>query len=110
MPRNFIELFRTRKTNDSVSLALCYAGKESCLPGHFFGPASRAHYLIHFILNGKGQFVAHSNVYNLGSNQLFIIKPVKPLITLQMKKSPGNISGLLLWDQTLPQFSKMHVC
>ena len=75
MPRNFIELFRTRKTNDSVSLALCYAGKESCLPGHFFGPASRAHYLIHFILNGKGQFVAHSNVYNLGSNQLFIIKP-----------------------------------
>ena len=75
MPRNFIELFRTRKTNDSVSLALCYAGKESCLPGHFFGPASRAHYLIHFILNGKGQFVAHSNVYKLGSNQLFILKP-----------------------------------
>ncbi len=75
MPRNFIELFRTRKANDSVSLVLCYAGKEYCLPGHFFGPASRAHYLIHFVLQGKGQFIINGNTYNLVANQLFVIKP-----------------------------------
>lgn len=75
MPRNYIELFRTRTTNISTALTLCYAGKESCRPQHAFGPAARVHYLIHFVLRGKGRFTSKGTVYPLEKNQLFVIKP-----------------------------------
>ena len=33
---------------------LSYSGYAQCEPLHCYGPASRPHYLIHFVLKGKG--------------------------------------------------------
>lgn len=78
MSREFIELFRSNNATTSSSVTLCYAGKESCKPGHRFGPAARAHYLIHFVLRGKGKFTTNRVVYPVHANQLFLIKPGEP--------------------------------
>lgn len=75
MARNYIELYRTRNPNNSASMLLTYAGHEACKPGHHFGPAVRMHYLIHFIIKGKGSFTSAGNTYTLSKNQLFLIKP-----------------------------------
>ena len=50
--RETIRLLTESQTR--IALRLYYSGSESCAPGHFFGPAVRTHYLIHFIRSGKG--------------------------------------------------------
>ena len=73
--RDWVEYFRTPNSSKSSSLVLYYAGREKCLPGHQFGPAVRAQYLLHFILSGKGTFHSGNHTYSLSKNQAFMIKP-----------------------------------
>lgn len=75
MQRDWVEFFRAPNTSKSSSLVLYYAGREKCLPGHQFGPAVRAQYLLHFILSGKGTFQTGKKEYALSKNQAFMIKP-----------------------------------
>lgn len=42
---------------------------------HSFGPASKPHYLIHYILNGKGIFRFHDKEYRLEAGYGFLIQP-----------------------------------
>lgn len=50
-------------------------GYESCVPGHYFGPARREYYLIHIIEEGEGIFKSKEIKYNLKAGQFFIIYP-----------------------------------
>jgi len=50
-------------------------GTERCKPGHFFGPAVRDYYLIHYIVDGKGIFQVGNTTYNLSKGQGFLICP-----------------------------------
>lgn len=42
---------------------------------HSFGPASKPHYLIHYVLNGKGIFRFHDKEYCLEAGYGFLIQP-----------------------------------
>lgn len=57
------------------SVSIYYCGREKCKPGHYFGPAVRPHYLIHFILNGKGIYQAGDKVYPVSKGEAFLILP-----------------------------------
>ncbi len=50
-------------------------GTQVCKPGHAFGPATRTHWLLHFIRAGKGVFKRASNSYSLSAGQCFVIRP-----------------------------------
>lgn len=50
-------------------------GYQSCTSGHTFGPAVRTHYLVHYVLEGKGQFTKAGQVYDLQKGDVFIICP-----------------------------------
>jgi AraC-like DNA-binding protein len=56
-------------------LTLYHCGYEPCKPSHSFGPAVRPHYLIHYILNGKGQYHVYGQVYHLKKGDAFLITP-----------------------------------
>lgn len=63
-----------------VDLGLYQFGRESCTPGHLFGPARRNHYLFHYIIRGRG--VLHSddmhggtNTFSLHGGEGFLIFP-----------------------------------
>lgn len=94
MVRNYIELYRTRNLNNSASMILWYAGQEACRPGHFFGPAVRMHYLIHFIHSGKGYFTYNKKTYTLSQNQLFLIKPGETSFYIADEKDPWEYSWI----------------
>lgn len=52
-----------------------YCGEEKCKPEHFFGPAIRPHYLMHFILNGRGIYQVGNKVYQVKKGEAFLILP-----------------------------------
>jgi AraC-like DNA-binding protein len=57
------------------TLNIYYCGSEKCKAGHFFGPAIRPHYLIHFIRNGKGIYQVGNKTYQLNKGEAFLIMP-----------------------------------
>lgn len=59
----------------SRALTLYYSGSEVCAPSHSFGPAIRQHYLLHYILNGKGKYYVNNKCYELKIGEGFLIFP-----------------------------------
>lgn len=85
---NRMEYFRNVNCRGISSLIIFFAGRESCLPGHHFGPAVRAQYLLHFIIKGKGRFSVNNNTYTLSENQVFLIQPNIPTYYTANSESP----------------------
>jgi len=50
-------------------------GYESCAPGHFFGPAVRTHWLLHYVVSGFGTFQRDGTVHQVGPGKIFVIPP-----------------------------------
>lgn len=50
-------------------------GIEDCKGGHYWGPAIRDHYIIHYILGGRGIFTVGGTIHVLGKNDGFLICP-----------------------------------
>lgn len=61
----------------NIDLNLFYCGEEDCESDHFWGPSVRDHYLIHYIVRGKGIFQYDGKVYELSQGQGFLISPYK---------------------------------
>ncbi len=53
----------------------CELGWEQCKPNHSFGPTIRAHYLIHYVISGKGVFYLGDKPYPVEAGEVFIITP-----------------------------------
>ena len=73
-------LFYVFPNENFVDLGLYQFGKEQCEPAHSFGPASRNHYLFHFVLSGTGKLMAdnakgETQTYQIKSGQGFMIFP-----------------------------------
>lgn len=58
-----------------VDLSIYQYGSERCEPMHMFGPAIRQHYLLHYVIEGKGHFATDEKHYNLTAGQAFLICP-----------------------------------
>ena len=63
------------RSKQHAELHLTQFGIEECIPGHFFGPAVRDHYLLHYVLSGEGIFEVGGNRYPLRKGQGFLISP-----------------------------------
>ncbi len=50
-------------------------GWEECTPGHSFGPAIRPYYLLHYVLEGEGEFIREDGHYAVKKDDMFIIRP-----------------------------------
>ncbi len=68
--------FKLEFENDKQgSLYLNICGCSQTEPLHSFGPASKPHFLIHYILSGKGIFRSHDTEYRLEAGHGFLIEP-----------------------------------
>lgn len=65
VPRNF----------HHTELYIIHYGSQICSPGHYYGPAVRDHYLLHYILDGQGIFKTAEQTYELNAGQAFLIYP-----------------------------------
>ncbi len=63
-----------------VDLNLYQYGWQRCTPSHAYGPATRLHYLFHYVISGTGTLYAddssgHTSIYPVKSGQGFLIFP-----------------------------------
>ena len=64
-----------QKLLDNASLAIFNCGLQNCSPNHSWGPGIRDHYLIHFVISGKGSYICGGKTFHLKAGDLFLIKP-----------------------------------
>lgn len=57
------------------SLDIYYTGSEKCEKSHSFGPAVRPHYLLHFVIKGKGIYYVGDKKIAIKTGEGFLIKP-----------------------------------
>lgn len=65
------------ETYEQSELSVYFCGKDQCTPGLFWGPSVRPHYLIHFVLNGKGIYQHKGITYSLKKGDAFLIRPME---------------------------------
>ena len=58
---------------------------QSCERGYTWGPGVRDHYLIHYVVDGKGTYTVNNTVYELRAGDIFLAKPSQ-LITYSADK------------------------
>jgi len=67
--------FSENNNRDFNDMYLCYCGLEECQPLHYFGPAIRPNYLLHYVLDGKGYYYVDDKKYTVNKNEGFLISP-----------------------------------
>lgn len=73
-------VFHIFPSNNFIDLGMYQMGSEQCVPGHSFGPASRNHFLFHYVLSGKGVLMGPDNRgveqhYSLKADEGFLLMP-----------------------------------
>lgn len=89
-----------------IDLGIYQFGWEKCTPAHAFGPASRLHYLFHYVLSGTGTLMAddsHGNTqtYQLKSGEGFMIFPGQITTYIADKDCP--------WEYVWIEFDGLRV-
>ena len=72
MEKAYKLLFNTEESDD---LYVYCCGLSQTEPGHSFGPALKPHFMIHYVLSGKGSFSIGGKRYPLNEKYGFLIVP-----------------------------------
>lgn len=79
MRENYFKLSFKDKTRESLTMAVYNCGSQKCTSSYSWGEGVRDHYLIHYVLSGKGYYKTPQRTYALGPGDLFIVYPQTPI-------------------------------
>ncbi|WP_241201810.1 AraC family ligand binding domain-containing protein, partial [Leuconostoc mesenteroides] len=57
------------------SIFFDFSGVSKTFSGHASGPLKRSHYLLHFVLEGQGNYFTMNHKYTLKAGDFFLIRP-----------------------------------
>ena len=89
-----------------VDLGLYQFGWEKCKPSHVFGPASRNHYLFHYVLSGAGTLWAENSQKQ---NQIFQIKSHQGFMIFPNQVTTYIADDKLPWEYIWLEFDGLRV-
>lgn len=61
--------------NECTDISIYEIGCQKCPPLYHFGPTIREHYVLHYVLDGKGTLDLNDHKYMISGHQGFIIPP-----------------------------------
>ena len=76
-----------------MSLSVNQFGIEQTAPSHRYGPHVRDHYLIHYVLSGKGTLKAEGLTHRIGAGEAFVIFPGQVTTYQADAVTPGITGG-----------------
>ncbi|WP_026489539.1 AraC family transcriptional regulator [Butyrivibrio sp. XBB1001] len=85
MEKAYKLLFNTEESDD---LYVYCCGLSQTEPGHSFGPALKPHFMIHYVLSGKGSFSIGGKRYPLTEKYGFLIVPDELAYYVADEKDP----------------------
>jgi len=99
-------IFSIFPNENFIDLCLYQYGWEKCAPSHSFGPASRNHYLFHYVISGTGTLMADNSHkvtqnYQLKPRQGFMIFPGQTNMYVASKETP--------WEYIWLEFDGLRV-
>lgn len=87
MTDNFKYSFKAGE-HAELSLMVYNVGFQKCPPGYGWGPGVRDHYLLHYIVSGKGCYQTEGETYQIGAGQAFLSYPDQPIYYCADKNDP----------------------
>jgi len=87
MSDNFKYSFKVGE-HAELSLVVYNVGFQKCPPGYGWGPGVRDHYLLHYIVSGKGNYTAGDRSFKIGAGQAFLSYPDTPIYYCADKDDP----------------------
>lgn len=112
-------IFMEFPMEENVDLSLNVFGHSVTAPLHKVGPSVKSFYLIHFILDGEGDFSTQNRHYHLKKGQGFLIEPDTPVTYISDAEKPwtyiwvgfsGNEAEKLLHAMNLTQDTPIFSC
>jgi AraC-like DNA-binding protein len=79
MKMSFVTARFSAQNVPSYSLSVFQCGWQRCHSSHVAGIGVREHYVLHYIIAGKGSFHCGGQVYPLGPNEGFLIMPYEKI-------------------------------
>ena len=67
------EIFIENKALKDINPRAC--GESQCMSSHSWGPKTRAYYLLHYVMSGKGVYYVLNKSYEVNAGQIFVIFP-----------------------------------
>ncbi len=71
-----------------VSLSVYNVGYQKCEPLYQWGPGVRNHYLIHYIISGKGSYTVNHETHILSAGDIFLIYPNTEITYMADQEDP----------------------
>ena len=100
MPHHYKNSYKVTE-KELVSLSVYNVGFQKCDALYQWGPGIRDHYLIHYIISGKGTYRVAGQTYHLSGGDTFLVYP-NTEVTVRMSRIPGNTPGSVLPEATPP--------
>lgn len=87
MSENFKNSYKaTDKT--IVALSVYNVGYQRCAPLYQWGPGIRDHYLIHYVVSGRGYYETGGKTYELNAGDVFLAYPDVPITYFADREQP----------------------
>ena len=96
MNQNYKNSYKVTE-KELVSLSVYNVGFQKCDPLYQWGPGIRDHYLIHYIISGKGYYKIKNTTFTLQTGDSF---RTRKYCILRMKPIRGSMHGLVLPEVT----------
>lgn len=74
MTNNYKNSYKVSE-KELVSLSVYNVGFQKCIPDYQWGPGIRDHYLIHYVISGKGTYLISGKSYHLKKGDSFLVYP-----------------------------------
>ena len=103
MGNTFFNIF---PNENFIDLCMYQFGYEQCDPGHSFGPATRNHYLFHYILSGTGTLMADDFQ---GNTQTYSGKSGLGVIMFRGQMTTYNAHSKVPWEYIWIEFDGLRV-
>ena len=87
MPHHYKNSYKVTE-KELVSLSVYNVGFQKCDALYQWGPGIRDHYLIHYIISGKGTYRVAGQTYHLSGGDTFLVYPNTEVVYCADEQDP----------------------